>query len=65
MGNARARDRRAGIRREGPVERAKIDVAQERARERRRDSRRWLPVRRASPWRRDPVRRQMRTMLMA
>ena len=40
MGNARARDRRAGIRRQGPVERANIDVAQERARERQRDSRR-------------------------
>jgi hypothetical protein len=40
MGSARARDRRAGIRREGPVERARLDVAQERARERQRESRR-------------------------
>ena len=40
MGSARARDRRAGMRREGPVERASIELAQERARERQRDSRR-------------------------
>ena len=40
MGSARARDRRAGIRREGPLERARIEVAQERARERQRESRR-------------------------
>lgn len=40
MGSARARDRRAGIRREGPVERARLDVAQERARERQRKARR-------------------------
>ena len=40
MGRARARDRRAGIRREGPVERVRIEVAQQRARERQSESRR-------------------------
>jgi hypothetical protein len=40
MGQARARDRRAGIRREGPLERARIECAQSRTRERQRESRR-------------------------
>jgi hypothetical protein len=40
MGQVRARDRRAGIRREGLVERARMEGAQERARERQRESRR-------------------------
>ena len=40
MGLARARDRRAGILREGPDERVRIEVAQQRARERQRESRR-------------------------
>jgi hypothetical protein len=40
MGSARARDRRAGICREGPVVRANIELAQQRARERQQDSRR-------------------------
>ena len=40
MGLARAIDRRSGIRREGHVERLRIEVAQQRARERQRDSRR-------------------------
>jgi hypothetical protein len=40
MGLVRAGDRRAGIRREGPAERVRIEVAQQRARERQRESRR-------------------------
>ena len=39
MGLARSRDRRAGIRREGPVERVRIEDAQQCARERQRESR--------------------------
>lgn len=40
MGQARARDRRAGIRREGPLERDRIECAQSRARERQSEARR-------------------------
>ena len=40
MGKARARDRRAGIWREGPLERARMEDAQARARERQRKPRR-------------------------
>jgi hypothetical protein len=42
MGRARAKGRRAGIRREGPVERARIEGVQEHAREHQRQSRRHM-----------------------
>ena len=69
MDSARARDRRAGIWREDTVERAKIEVAQERAKERQRESRlrreKMHPVLCVSPWRRDPGWRLIAAMLMA
>ena len=38
MGSSRATDRRAGLMREGPLERTRIEVEQQRARERQRES---------------------------